>query len=357
MSDLATADSRNAHAEHSHPECPVRHSYPLAISDARLTTALGLVMRTLPYALARFGVLLSFSVITMIWYALTFGGFALLSAKVAGVLGFAWLIGGFGIYGYVWHTAARYFLYMLKAGHIAVLTELITHGEIRGHDDGMFAYGKRVVTERFGQMNAMFALDLLVHGVVRAFNRTLDWIASLLPVPGLDGVTGVINAIVFAAATYIDETILSYALARGDTNVFRSSRDGLVYYAQNSKEVLKTGVWIVVLDKVSSVATWLAMLVPAIALTWMLPASIQGVGGFFTLLVAGLFAWNLRAAFLEPLFLTMVMVKFHVTARDQVINLEWDERLSRVSDKFVALKAKVFDAPKPADVAPAVAAG
>ena len=35
--------------------------------------------------------------------------------------------------------------------------------------------------------------------------------------------------------------------------MFRSSKDGLIYYAQNAKEVLKTGVFVVVLEKVLTV--------------------------------------------------------------------------------------------------------
>lgn len=241
----------------------------------------------------------------------------------------------------VWYTIVRYGLYLLKAGHVAVLTELITRGEIGVGNEGMFAYGKRVVTERFGQVNAMFALDMLVHGIVRAFNGTLNWIANILPIPGLSSVTQIVTAIVHAATTFIDETMLSYSLARGDSDNFRSSRDGLIYYAQNSKEVLKTGVWVVILDKVATFVTWLVMLAPGFVLAWILPASIAGAGSLAAFFIAGLFAWNLRAAFLEPLFLTMVMIKFHVSVQNQPIDLVWDERLSSASKKFVELKEKV----------------
>ncbi|HMJ13463.1 MAG TPA: hypothetical protein VK524_18720 [Polyangiaceae bacterium] len=329
---------------YSHPDRPVRHSYPLAIEDAGLSTAIGLLMKTLPYALARFGILLTVSVVTIIWFAVTFGGLALLAAKVHPWAGYAWLFMGMGLYGYLWRTLVRYFLYLLKAGHIAVLTELITRGSIGSSREGMFDYGKRVVTERFGQVNVMFALDLLVHGVVRAFNRTLNWIANLLPIPGLQSVTAVVNAVVYSATTFIDETIFSYALARGDTDNVRSSRDGLIYYAQNSKEVLKTGVWIVILDKVATGLTWMVMLIPGLIVSWILPASVAGPGGLLTFVVSALLAWNVRAAFLEPLFLTMVMVKFHVCVRDQAIDLIWDERLSSVSGKFVQLKNQVTGA-------------
>lgn len=348
-------------SSYSHPDQPVRHSYPLAVQDAGLGTAISLIMKTLPYALARFGILVAVSVITIIWYVLTFGGAALLGSKIHPFVGYGWLFTGLGVYGYIWWTVVRYGLYLLKAGHVAVLTELITRGEIGVSGEGMFAYGKRVVTERFGQVNAMFALDLLVHGIVRAFNRTLNWVANLLPIPGLSGVTQLVTAVVHAATTFIDETMLSYSLARGDSDNFRSSRDGLIYYAQNAKEVLKTGVWVVILDKVATFVTWLVMLAPGFVLAWILPASIAGAGSLAAFFIAGLFAWNLRAAFLEPLFLTMVMIKFHTCVREQPIDLVWDERLSHASKKFVELKEKITGDRKPSGMVdspePALPAG
>lgn len=336
-----TVSTPEAPSSFSHPNEPVRHSYPLSVQNADLSTAFGLVMRTAPYALGRFGVLFMTSIVTLVWYVVTFGGWGLLARAIHPVAGLVWFVAGCFVYGYLWKTLVRYFLYMLKAGHIAVLTELITRGQVGERGEGMFEYGKRVVTERFGQMNAMFALDMLVHGVVRAFNRTLDWLAGLLPIPGLRDVMGIVNAIVYSAATFVDETILSYSLARADSDVFRSSRDGLIYYAQNSKEVLKTGMWIVVLDKVSTFVAWIVMLVPALLVGALLPASIKGMGFLFTLVMSGLFTWNLRAAFLEPLFLTLIMVKFHVSVHGQAINLEWDDNLSRISSKFVELKNHV----------------
>lgn len=324
--------------QHSHPGQPVRHSYPLAIRDASFGTAASLMMRTMPYALARFGVLLTVTVVSIIWTAIALGGGIFLGAKAHPLVGYAWFGALAVAAGYLWRTIVRYFLYMLKAGHIAVLTELVTRGEIGNGQQGMFDYGKQVVTARFGQVNAMFALDMLVHGIVLAFNRTLDFIAGLLPIPGLSNVASVINAVVRASATYVDETILSYSLARGDEDNFRSSRDGLIYYAQNSKEVLKTGIWIVVLDKVLMFAVWLLMLAPAFGVAWLMPGSTFTLVAFF---FAWLFASNVRAAFLEPLFLIMIMVKFHVSAEGQAIDLEWDDRLCRVSDKFVELKDRI----------------
>jgi len=57
--------------------------------------------------------------------------------------------------------------------------------------------------------------------------------------------------------------------------------------------------------------------------------------------LAALLASNVRAAFLKPIFLIMVMTKFHVSIQNQPINQEWDARLSQVSDKFRQFDEKI----------------
>jgi len=318
----------------SHPDAPVRHSYPLAIADAGMGTALALTLKTLPYALARFGVLLAASVLLTLWVVITFAGLAFLGKHVP-VLAYIWLFIGCLVPGYAWKLFVRYGLYLLKAGHIAVLTELITTGSVSSEAGGMFQHGKRVVTERFGEVNAMFALDALIKGVVRTFNRTLDWISNILPIPGLSSLTNLVNLVVRATTTYVDETIFSYSLARGDDNRFRSARDGLVYYAQNAQEVLKTGLYIVVLDAVLSAAAWIVCLVPAGLIAYLLPPG--GNGQLAIIGLAILVGLNLRSAFFHPFFLVIVMIKFHVAVRGQAIEPEWDRKLQSISEGFVSL--------------------
>jgi hypothetical protein len=340
----------------SHPDAPVRHSYPLAIQEAGFGTACSLVARTLPYAMVRFGILVAFTLITVIWFAATFGLAALLGSVVHPWVGLATVFAGLGAYGYAWFMIVRYGLYLLQAGHVAVLTELVTRGEVGNGSEGMFAYGKRIVTERFGQVNVLFALDLLIKGVVGAFNRTLNFITGLIPIPGLQSVMGIVNAIIRAATSYIDETIFSYNLARGDDNAWRSSKDALIYYAQNSKEILKTAVWVVVIDKVLTAVVWAVMLMPAFLMLAILPASAKPGGFIGGLAIAALFASNVRQAFLKPIFLVMVMTRFHVAVRNQTINMEWDQRLSSVSKKFGEIKDKAGSAWTPDATPPALPA-
>ena len=318
---------------------PVRHGYPLAVRNASATAAFGLMLRSLPYALARFAVLLAASVVAIIWLVVTIGGGVWLGDHIAHVFAWIWIIGGIVVASFVWGTILRYVLHIIACGHVAVLTELITKGSVGNGAESMFAYGRRVVTERFAQASVLFGLHALVRGVVESFHRTLDWIAELLPIPGMESVASLINIVLRGATRYLDKVIFSYNLARGDEDPWRSSREGLIYYAQNAKPVLKTAIWSVVLERLLSVVLFFLLLGPAVLVTLMLPHAVRETGAVATVLVALLLAGPLRAAFIKPLFLIMMMVRFHVCAEGQPINPEWDARLSALSQNFRGLGA------------------
>jgi hypothetical protein len=326
------------------PPGAVRHSYPLAIEQAGLGTAVGLLMKTLPYAALRFAVLVGATIATVVFWVIAIGGAAFLGAKVAPAVGWVWAIAWLVAFGFFWRLFLRYFLYLLNAGHVAVITELITTGRIGNGTEGMFAYGRRVVKERFGEVTALFAVDLVVKGVVRALNRTLDFVGSLLPVPGVQQLVQLVNAVLYAATTYVDETIFSYGLARQERNPWASARDGLVYYAQNSKEILKTAVGVVLLDYALSFVMWLILLAPAYAISRGMPQAVSGAT-LLAWLIALLLAASFRAAFLKPVGQIMVMTKFHVAVRGQPIDEAWVARLDGLSDKFRSLRDRIAGAP------------
>ena len=211
----------------------IPHSYPLAVRDPSMSVAVGLVLRTLPYALMRFLVLLAVSVAVILWLVVMIGGAAWLGAHIAVVFGWIWAIGCLALAGFVWSTLLRYLLHLIECGHVAVLTELITKGQLPNAQEGQFAYGKRVVLARVGQETMLFGLNALVRGIVQSLHNTLDWLAEMLPIPGLEGVSRLIDIVLKGATRYLDKVIFSYTLARDEEDVWRSSREGLVYYAQD----------------------------------------------------------------------------------------------------------------------------
>ena len=326
------------------PLAAVRHSYPLAVRDHGLGTAIGLLMRSLPYALARCGILLAYSLAAIIWLVVTFGGAAWLSAHIANAFGVVWFILCVVGVGWFWGAVLRYILHLLACGHVAVLTDLITHGQIGNGNESQLAYGRRVVTERFGQVNALYGLNLLVRGILQAFHRTLDWIGEMLPIPGLESLSNVINIVMRAATRYLDKVILSYNLARNDQDPWRGAREGIVYYCQNARPILQTSIWIVILERVLTGLLWLLLLAPAAAITLLLPHAVRESAAIVTIIIAALLAATLRAAFIKPLFLIMMMVRFHALIEHQPINQEWDARLSSISTQFGTLGTQAASA-------------
>jgi hypothetical protein len=318
---------------------PVRHTYPLVNRDHGLASAIGLLMRSFPYAVARFGILLAYAVACIIWIVVAVGGATFLSTHIAGAFGGVWLIMCLVGVGWFWRTVLRYALHLLACGHVAVLTELITKGQVGNGSEPMLAYGKRIVLQRFGEVNILFGFKLLVQGILNAFHRTLDWVDQLLPIPGLESISNLLNIVLRSATRYLDKVLLSYNLARGDSDPWVGAREGLVYYAQNAKPILITAVWIVILERVLSFLVFLILLAPAGLITVMLPHSVREQGGLVTVLIAVLLAATMRSAFIKPLFLIMMMVRFHALAENQPINPDWDARLASLSAQFQSLGA------------------
>ena len=80
-----------------------------------------------------------------------------------------------------------YIGYLLKAGHIAVVTHLVKTGSL---PENQFAYGKEVVKEKFATAAAYFAVDRLVSGAVRQINGTLNIVGSFSGKNSWNGVSG-----------------------------------------------------------------------------------------------------------------------------------------------------------------------
>jgi hypothetical protein len=306
----------------------------LLVRDHGLATALGLLMKTLPYAFARWGILLAWAASSVIWIAIGAGGAAWLGEHVSVTFGVGWAVGIALAAGWIWAVVLRYALHIIACGHVAVLTELITRGRIGNGDEGQFAYGRRIVIARFGEVAALFGLNVLVRGVLRTFHNALDRFDEWLPTPGVSTIVGLVNTVLAAATRYLDKVVLSYDLARGGNEPWRNVQNGLVYYCQNAKPILKTSVWIVVLERALSLLLYLVLLVPAAWATMSLPEPIRENGGLAAVLVAALFAATLRAAFIKPLFLICIMIRFHALVHDQPINASWAGYLDGLSDKF-----------------------
>lgn len=247
-------------------------------------------------------------------------------------------IAGFGLTAGVLYFLREYILYMVKAGHIAVMVEYLEGRDIPG-GKGQIAYAQEIVKSRFAQANVLFGIDQLVKGVVRAITGLIQGIASLLPIPGLDKLMQVVRAFLRVAVGLIDEVILAHLIRSKSENPWNGARDALVLYAQNAKPMLVNAAWITLVTYGLSFVVFLLMLAPAGAVVYIIPGA-WSAGGF---IFAILFAWAVKVALIEPFAIACLLQAYFKTTDGQEPNPEWVAKLEDVSKKFRSLGEKAMN--------------
>ncbi len=254
---------------------------------------------------------------------------AVAANKPAGV--FYGMVGGFTLVSGVLFYLREYLLYMVKAGHIAVIVKVLD-GEDIPEGKGQIRYAQEIVKQRFKEASILFVLDQIIKKVLKAFNRAFFAIASWLPIP--DGVLRFINAVVNTSITYVDEVMLAYNIRHEVENPWEGSRTALVLYAQNYKIFLKNALFLTAITWILSVLVLVFTFGPIAALIAYTPYQ-GGVAPFVLALVT---AWGVKSALIDPLAMTAMMQVFFKVTEGQQPNPEWDAKLERASDKFVELK-------------------
>ncbi|MCA0029789.1 hypothetical protein [Mesorhizobium sp. B263B2A] len=310
--------------------------------DFDIGRSVSIMMRTWPFIVFRmivyFGITLAYIMATGTGASVGYG-VGHISTDPDGPMSFAlWgSVVGFGIVSIAVYWIREYILYVVKAGHIAVMVHLIDGQDVPGGQD-QIAYARQVVTERFAEANILFVVDQLVKGGIRAITGLLGGIAAFLPIPGLSGLVSFINTVIRLSLTYVDEIILGYNIRINSSSPFETARQGVVLYAQNGKTMVKNAVWLAVIMWGVSFVIFLAMLAPAAAILFIMPGQLAG----WAFVLAIVFAWAFKAAFIEPFAIACLMQVYFKTIEGQVPDPAWDARLSEASSKFRELKDKAL---------------
>ncbi|MER9425553.1 hypothetical protein NKI88_24325 [Mesorhizobium sp. M0317] len=310
--------------------------------DFEIGRSVSIMIRTWPFIVFRmivyFGITLAYIVATGSGASVGYG-VGHISTDPDGPLSFALWGGivGIGIVSIALYWIREYILYVVKAGHIAVMVHLIDGRDVPNGQD-QIAYAKDVVKERFAEANILFVVDQLVKGAIRAITGLIGGIAAFLPIPGLGGLIAFINTVIRLSLTYVDEIILGYNIRINSSSPFETARQGVVLYAQNGKTMVKNAVWLAVIMWGVSFVIFLLMLAPAAAIMWFVPGQLGG----WAFVLAILLAWAFKAAFIEPFAIACLMQVYFKTIEGQVPNAEWDQRLAEGSSKFRELRDKAL---------------
>ena len=240
---------------------------------------------------------------------------------------------GFGLTAGVLYFLREYILYVVKAGHIAVLVKLIDNEPVPD-GQGQIGYATEVVKQRFAETSVLFAIDQLVKGVLAAIIGIVQGIATLLPIPGLQNIVGLVRAFLRISVGFVDEVILAYAIRTNSTNPWASAQTALVLYAQNYKVMLKNAAWLTLITYGLAFVVFLVMLAPAAGIVALFQNG-WAAGGF---VFAIIFAWAVKAALIEPFAIACLMQAYFRTIEGQAPDPEWDARIGSVSRKFNEIK-------------------
>ncbi|HSH84752.1 MAG TPA: hypothetical protein VK979_06300 [Guyparkeria sp.] len=320
--------------------------------DFSLRGAMGMMVRTAPFILLRmavyFGIAVGYILLTGVGAGVGYGigGFGDEGFRASTTMwgGFA----GFGIFGAIMYWAREYILYLVKAGHIAVLVELIDDKPMP-EGRNQITHATTVVKQRFPQASVLFLMDQLIKGVIRAITGLVRGILTLLPIPGARQLAGLLSAFLRVAVGFVDEVILAYAIRTQSTNAWISAKEALVLYGQNYKNMMKNAAWLAIFVYGLSFLVFLIMLAPAALVVYLMPGAWAAGGFVFALL----FAWSVKAALLEPFAMTCMMQAYFKAIEGQQPDPEWEARLEQMSGKFRKLKERTLGAADTPDTAEA----
>lgn len=292
-----------------------------------MSEALGILGKTMPFIWLRLGSYTLFGLALMLYFGVMAGIAWLLGQlwQVLGVLVFILAIGGaIGVF----RWASRYYFYLLKAAHTAVMTEYIVFGKLEA--SSQVAYGKKQVTDRFKDTSVMFAVDTLLDGVTKAFTRNFARLGNILPIPGIDGLMKLLERVALLATTFIDEAILSRAYKERSENVWQVAHDGVILYAQAWQPILANAVVLGVISSMQFVLFLILLGLPAVAIGAVLPEALRPALGVGVIVLA----WLIKVAVADPFALAATLIAYHRETAEMTPSAEWQGRLEGVSDKF-----------------------
>lgn len=245
---------------------------------------------------------------------------------------------GFGLSAGLIYLAREYILYLVKAGHIAVLVDLMDGREDSGNA-GQIARGTRIVREHFVEASVLFGIDQVVKAVINAVTSLMAGTATFLPIPSLDTLARMLRLFLKIAVGFIDEVILAYAIHIQTRNPWQAAEEALILYCQNYKVMIRNAAWVAMFIYVFAFVVFLLALAPASALIYLFPGGWSAGGFVFALL----FAWAVKAAVLEPLAIACMMQVFFRTTAGQEPDPEWQARLAQLSGRFGMLAERARD--------------
>lgn len=267
---------------------------------------------------------------SIIWLAICFGLAALFGGGSAFFFAFWFWIGGTAVLNSI---IMHYFGYLIKAGHIAIITEAVKTGQI---PENQFEVATAMVKERFVTSNVYFIIDKLISGSVKQVQGGLDTVDHILGnIPGVSVLVSISKVFVGISLGYVDECCLGYTFYNKEDSAFKSAADGVVIYFQNWKTIFKNalGTTLVVI-----VSTFLLTLLPFLLFGAIFAA--LHLSAWLAFFLALFVAISFKSAFIDSYVLIKTMTTYMSVAPETQITFDLYGKLCKLSRKFKELFEK-----------------
>ena len=302
--------------------------------------AIGIVMKTMPYVLYRaliYGVL-----------CLCVIGYLTLLAVIGGVFGTGafWalflvsvgLVAMLGLAGFV----GEYVFYQLKAGHVALITEIITEGQLPvGISQMKWARGR--VLHYFDAADPRLGPGEIlgsVRKVLRAVNRKLFESATALPLPGIECGTRFTEHMVDLSQEYVEEAVIAYAFKAKDRNLPKSAVNAIAVYCQSWKVILGNAVTLTVLSYCFALLAAVMFLVPLGFVAAQVVAPERTIVKFVLFATGVFLGFAAKWALFDPVACASTVLTFLEESDVSPPDPEWEKQVESVSEAFADLKQK-----------------
>lgn len=295
--------------------------------------AIGLVLRTWPFLVLR----LVIWALVCAGYGAGVGGGAVMGLA----LGALWsspaggaalgALAGFAAASALLFWLRAYITYLLKGGHVAAL--------VAAHDGlplplgfGQVGYALAIVRERFVEVNVLFAVDLLIKGVVGTLCGLISGAAAPL---GLGGLTGLLTTVLRLSTFYVDELILARNIRTREADPFSGAQDALVLYAQNAWAIARNALVLALVCAGLGLGAFILLVGPFGLVAAFAPEALtEAVLTLAGLALAALAALALVYAAAEPFCIACLMQVYFGVTEGQRPDPSWRRTLETASSAF-----------------------
>ena len=131
---------------------------------------------------------------------------------------------------------SHFFMYVIEAGSIAVITEAVVTDKL---PENPWEYGKSVVKSRFTTIAAYYAVTSVIKGLFHELGNAITNLGKNVGGDAGQTVGSVISTIINTVVAYLCDCCLGWVFYRKEIGAFKATCEGAVIFFKNGKTLLK----------------------------------------------------------------------------------------------------------------------